>query len=103
MGAKRYSNIPSIRRRQEAFDHLQWRCKTDFYAPTIGELRLSDVVEKAHFVCANFTCMHQGASFELTRYWSGLNVRDLKKRHYCGHCKSKKMELRLEYKENNSL
>ena len=99
MGVRRYSNIPSIRHRQELFDSLQWRCGADYYAPTIGELRDSGVVRSARYVCLDYGCSHQGASFELTRYGRFMNVRDLKRRQTCGRCYRKRIGLRLEFLE----
>lgn len=99
MGVRRYSNLPSVRRRQEAFDDLQWRCEADHYAPTIGELRDSGVVKAAHYRCANYKCLHQGNSFELTRYWRGANVRDLKRQQTCGVCGGRRVRFVLEFLE----
>jgi hypothetical protein len=39
MGPRRYSRDRNVRRRQEQFEELQWRCDVDYYTPTIRELR----------------------------------------------------------------
>jgi hypothetical protein len=79
MGPSRYSRDRNVRRRQEQFEELQWRYDVDYYTPTIGELREAGIVE-ALFKCRNIECGHVGERFNLDRYWSGLTVRDLKRR-----------------------
>jgi hypothetical protein len=94
MGVSRYSRDPALRRHQERFDELQWRCEVDYYAPTIGELRDAGI-EEGRFTCKVYECLHVGQRFKLTRYWSGLNVRDLKRRQRCGQCWGRKVKLQI--------
>ena len=42
---RRYSRNPLIRRRQEAFDELQYRVGIDYFAPAMAELAAAGVTK----------------------------------------------------------
>jgi hypothetical protein len=94
MGPRRYSRDRNFRRRQEQFEHLQWRCNVDYYTPTIRELRESGIVE-GQFRCSSPGCHHVGERFSLTRYWSGLTVKELKRRQTCGQCWRRRVKIKI--------
>jgi hypothetical protein len=98
MGSSRYSRNREVRRRQEQFEELQWRCDVDYYTPTLADLREAGIVE-ARFKCASSDCGHVGESFKLTRYWSGLTVREMKKRQIAVRAGGRKVKIKLLYPE----
>src|SRR5690349_6271757 len=99
---RRHSRFPNLRRRQEQFDELQWRCDVDYYTPTLRELRDAGIVE-GQFRCRNPDCNHVGERFDLTRYWSGMTVRDLKRRQTCSRCWWRKVKLKLFFVDTNNI
>lgn len=90
----RHPRSAALRRQQEQFDELQWRCDVDYYTPTIRELRDAFIYE-GQFRCRDPNCGHVGERFDLTRYWSGLTVRDLKRRQTCGRCWGRQVKLKI--------
>ena len=55
---RRYSRNPLIRRRQEAFDDLQYRVGIDYFAPSLVELAAASVT-KAEPICRDYACRHE--------------------------------------------
>jgi hypothetical protein len=95
MGVSRYSRDPRERKRQEHFDHLQWRTGIDVYAPTIGELRGAGV-EWINAECRNTQCHHR-APFELDRFPIELTTARLRARLVCTECGTPRPRLILEW------
>lgn len=96
MGVSRYSSNPTERRRQVQFDHLQDRCRVDYYSPTIGELTEAGIMS-AHWECVGIECWHRSESFDLRKFGPKLHVRDLRRNYYCSRCGAWRPRLRLEW------
>ena len=91
---RRYSRNPLVRRRQEAFDNLQYRVEKDYFAPTMAELAAADVT-KARPVCRDYACRHEGATLDLTTLPPKQRTHTLRKRLVCGRCGLRRPELEL--------
>lgn len=98
MGVSRYSRDPRERARQEQFDHLQWRCGIDYYAPTVAELRGAGVA----WIRAECRHCHHAAPFELERLPRLMRTRTLRQRLVCTQCGAARPALILEYGEHKT-
>jgi hypothetical protein len=94
MGTRRYSNLPSVRKREEQFDRLQWRCDADHYTPTVGEL-LDAGIENAKPRCSFSDCLHTGDEFSLSKIDRDMTVARLRRRFFCTQCLRRKVKLQL--------
>ena len=91
---RRYSRNPLIRRRQEAFDQLQYRVERDYFAPSLAELVAASVT-KAKPICRDYACRHEGATLDLTTLPPKQRTHTLRKRLVCRRCGLRRPELEL--------
>lgn len=94
----RYSRNPLIRRRQEAFDELQYRVEHDYFAPSMGDLAAAGVT-KAKPICRDYACRHEGASLDLTTLPPKMRTHTLRKKLVCTRCGLRRPELELMWNE----
>ena len=95
MGVRRYSRDPRVQRRQELFDHLQWRTGIDYYAPTLGELAAAEI-KRVMPVCRDYAwpAPAQRADHAL-RLASEDGARTLRKKLVCSKCGLRRPRLQL--------
>lgn len=91
---RRYSRNPLVRRRQEAFDDLQYRVERDYSAPSLAELAAA-AVTKAKPICRDYACRHQGATINLATLPPKMRTHPLRKKLICTRCGLRRPELEL--------
>jgi hypothetical protein len=95
MGVRRYSRDPQVQRRQELFDHLQWRTGIDYYAPTLGELAAAGI-KRAMPACRDYACLHQpNEPIALSAWPAKMATRTLRKKLVCSKCGLRRPRLQL--------
>lgn len=98
MGVNRYSAIPNVRKRQQYFDHLQWRCSVYGDPLTIGELRTFGIT-RAEWQCRTYECLHRSEMFKLSKFGERITVSKLRWKFVCSRCGTKRPEMRLIWDE----
>jgi hypothetical protein len=91
---RRYSRNPLIRRRQEAFDDLQYRVERDYRAPSLGELAAAGIT-KARPICRDYACRHEGATLDLMILPPKMRTHTLRRKLVCTKCGLRRPELEL--------
>jgi hypothetical protein len=91
---RRYSRNPLVRRRQGAFDDLQYRVEKDYFAPTMVELAAASVT-KARPICRDHACRHEGTTLDLTTLPPKMRTHTLRKKLVCSRCGLRRPELQL--------
>jgi hypothetical protein len=94
MGVRRYSRDPNLRRWEEMFDHLQFRCTIYGDDVTVGDLTAHGI-RKAEWLCRATECWHRSAPFNLDTLGSSLRVTKLRWKFVCSQCGTKRPMIEL--------
>jgi len=90
----RYNRNPLIRRRQEAFDELQYRVERDYFAPTMAELAAAGITQ-ARPRCRDYACRREGSPIDLTSLPPKMRTHTLRKKLVCRRCGLRRPEFEL--------
>lgn len=94
MGISRYSRDPTLRRWQEHFDHLQFRCTIYDDDVTIADLT-SAGIKQAEWCCRATECWHRSKPFDLTKFGPKMRITKLRWKYVCSLCGTKRPMIEL--------
>lgn len=90
---RRFSRDPRVRRRQEAFDDLQYRVEKDYFAPSIAELAGAGITRVVP-TCRDYACRHRPETpIDLTTLPPKMRTHILRRRLVCVRCGLRRPEL----------